>query len=146
MKKHLLLLMAILLVLASGCTGSAPPAEPTPVPTLSKTAVPTYHPTTSVATVVRTASVDDNTITITRSGFSPSAITVKRDATVRWVNADSTEDPNLYNPTHRIKLGTIKTSPVLSPSQSWSWRFTTLGVFDYSDVVHPDLTGTIAVV
>ncbi|NMB79442.1 MAG: hypothetical protein GYA23_10165, partial [Methanomicrobiales archaeon] len=115
MKKILvLLLLAALLLLVCGCTESPPPEAPvaTPVPT-TKAPSPTYHTPTPMITQTSTPSVSDNTVTITREGFNPSTITVKRGATVRWVNMDSTEDPQLYNPTHRIKIPNVYTSQTL---------------------------------
>jgi plastocyanin len=147
MKKILILFLVVgFLLFTSGCTESAPEATPTPTPTATKAPSRTYLPVTSMPTLERTPSVNDNTITITKTGFSPSAITIKNGATVRWLNADSTEDPALYNPTHRIKLGTVKTSPPLSPGQGWSWVFTSPGVYDYTDLIHTDIQGAVTVV
>lgn len=146
MKKILVLLLAIALILVtSGCTESEPEAPPaTPVPT-TKAPSPTYNPTTAMPTLERTPSVSDNTIKITRDGFSPSTLTVKRGATVRWVNVDSTEDAQLYNPTHRIKITNVYSSQIISPGQGWSWIFKDNGVYDYQDIIHPELHGTVVV-
>jgi plastocyanin len=146
MKKILiLLLVAALFLVVSGCTDSPPEAPPTPVPTKTKAPSPTYLPTTTIPTPERTVSVNDNTITIKRGGFSPADITVKKGATVRWVNADSTEDPALYNPTHRIKIIQVYDGQLISPGKGWSWVFTKLGVYDYTDMIHPELHGTVTV-
>ena len=149
MKKILLLLLiAAVLVAVSGCTEEAPAAPapaPTPVPTTAKAPSPTYLPKTTMPTPEQTASVNDNTIYISRDGFSPSTLTVKKGSTVRWVNVDSTEDPQLYNPTHRIKIPNVYTGQTLSPGQGWSWKFTETGVYNYQDMVHTDLRGTVTV-
>lgn len=140
-----LLLLAVLLLAAGGCTESAPEAPPpTPVPT-TKAPSPTYHPTTAMPTLEKTPSVNDNTVTITRDGFSPETIVVKRGATVRWVNVDSSEDQMVYNPTHRIRIQNVKDGQLISPGQGWSWVFTDQGTFAYQDMVHPDLRGTVRV-
>jgi plastocyanin len=146
MKKILLLLFVAALILAtSGCTESAPEAPPAPVPTKTKAPSPTYLPTTAIPTMERTVSVNDNTISIKKDGFSPSTMTVKKGATVRWLNVDSTEDPALYNPTHRIKIVNVRDGQTIAPGSSWSWVFTNTGVYSFSDMVHTDLQGTVTV-
>jgi plastocyanin len=144
MKQILILLVVALLLATCGCTQSAADVAPTPVPA-TDTVSPTYPPTTAMPTREPTASVSDNTITIRKEGFTPSTITVKRGSTVRWVNMDSTEDPALYNPTHRIKIIGVYTGQTLSPGEGWSWVFTNTGVYAYEDLIHPDLQGTVIV-
>ena len=146
MKKILILLVIVAVVVAvSGCTESAPETPlPTQVPT-TKAPSPTYLAKTTIPTPEPTVSVNDNTIYISRDGFSPSPITVKKGATVRWVNADSTEDSALYNPTHRIKIPNVYTGQTISPGQAWAWKFTETGVYTYQDLVHTDLRGTVKV-
>lgn len=158
MKKSVVIFsVAILLMLICGCTQPAPeqtiqPAATTTVPTPARTAPPVtvvtpqaILTTGSVSPTVQN-SVSDNTVRINKNGFDPASITVKSGSTVRWVNDDSTADPRLYNPTHRISLVTIKDSPLLSPGQSWSWIFTQPGTFDYSDMIHDMPKGTVIVV
>ena len=146
MKKGLVLLaITVILVIACGCTQSSIP----PQPTATITALPqtTEMPTvTTTQTQQTTTSVSDNTVWINRKGFDPVSITVKSGSIVRWVNADSTTDAALYNPTHRIAVVNIKDSPLLSPGQGWSWIFDQPGSYDYSDMIHPDLKGTVIVV
>lgn len=144
MKEILILLVVALLLATCGCTQSAPDPAPTPVP-VTITPSETTAPATIMPTREPTSSVSDNTITIKKEGFSPSAITVKRGSTVRWVNLDSTEDPALYNPTHRISIIGVYTAQTLSPGQGWSWIFTNTGVYAYEDLIHTDLQGTVIV-
>jgi plastocyanin len=152
-KSVVIFTVTVLLILVSGCTQTAP-AQP------ATTTIPTLAPTAAQATVVTSQpaqtpesvsptipnSVSENTVRINKKGFDPASITVKAGSTVRWVNEDSTADPGLYNPTHRIALVMIKNSPLLSPGQSWSWIFDQPGSYDYSDVIHPTLQGTVIVV
>ena len=146
MKKCLVLLaITAILVISCGCTQpSAPPPQPaTTITTLPPTTVmPTV---TTIPTLQKTLSVSDNTIWINKKGFDPERITVKTGSTVRWVNADSTYDAALYNPTHRIALVNIVDSQLLSPGQGWSWIFNQPGFYDYSDMIHTDLKGTVIV-
>jgi plastocyanin len=141
----ILLLVAAILLVTSGCTQSAPEAPPTPVVTTTKAPSPTYLPMTATPTLEKIVSVNDNSIMIRKAGFSPSAITVKKGATVRWVNVDSTEDPALYNPTHRIRIVNVKDGQTMSSGEGWSWVFTNTGVYRYSDMIHTDLQGTVTV-
>jgi plastocyanin len=83
---------------------------------------------------------------INKSGFYPASMTVKAGSTVRWLNADSTKDPALYNPTHRISVENVVDGQLISPGQSWSWIFYQPGTYPYSDMLHPDLVGTVIVV
>ena len=144
MKQILILLVVALLLATCGCTQSAADVTPAPVPA-TDTVSPTIPPATDMPTREPTASVSDNTITIRKEGFTPSTITVKRGSTVRWVNMDSTEDPALYNPTHRVKIIGVYTGQTLSPGEGWSWVFTNTGVYAYEDLIHPDLQGTVIV-
>jgi plastocyanin len=146
-------ILALVMMLVAGCTQPAPvqpAATPvaTPLPTAppATVATPLLTPTTgSVSPTIRNA-VSDYTIHISKTGFDPAKITVQNGSTVRWVNEDSTTDPALYNPTHRIKLVNIKDSPLLSSGQGWSWIFSEPGSYDFSDMIHTVPTGTVTVV
>ena len=145
MKNGLILLaITIILVGVCGCTQTAPPVQPPA--TVTTPLQTTELPTVSITpTLLKTASVSDNTIRINRTGFDPASITVKSGSTVRWVNADSTDDSALYNPTHRISVVNIKDSQLLSPGQGWSWIFDKPGSYDYYDMIHPTLEGIVIV-
>jgi plastocyanin len=142
--------VTLLMILVSGCVQPVPaqPAPATLVPTSSQTAVATPPPilTTESVSPIPPNMVSENTVRINRKGFDPASITVKAGSTVRWVNDDTTTDPGLYNPTHRIALINIKDSPLLSSGQSWSWIFSESGTYDYSDMIHPIPKGTVIVV
>lgn len=155
-KSVVIFTIAIFLMLVCGCTQPAPEPSAPPAPTTVSAPAPTTLQATivtpqailttgSVSPTVKN-SVSDNTIRINKKGFDPSSITIKANSTVRWVNEDSTTDPGLYNPTHRITLVTIKDSPLLSPGQGWSWIFTQPGTYDYNDMIHDIPKGTVIVV
>jgi len=144
MKKYVVIFVVLFfLVLASGCTQSPAPVTPTSTPTPLITQIATI---TSTPTFTKTPSVSDNTITINKSGFYPASMTVKSGSTVRWLNADSTKNPALYNPTHRITVLNVVDGQLISPGQSWSWIFYQPGTYPYSDMLQPDLVGTVIVV
>jgi plastocyanin len=147
MKKYVVLFVVLVfLVIASGCTQSpAPPQPATTITTLPKTTVmPTI--TTSPTLQTTTSEFEKNKITINRTGFYPASLTVKSGSSVRWVNADSTEDYALYNPTHRIALANIQNFQLLAPGESCSHIFIQPGSYDYSDMIHTDMRGTVIVV
>jgi plastocyanin len=146
MKPVLVLLgIALLFVMVCGCTQSTQPPTPAVSPSVPiLTTEPSLTVVTATPVLPKTPMVSDNTVSI-RKTFDPRNITVKAGATVRWVNTDSTEDPALYNPSHRIEFADKTTSPVLSPSQSWSLIFRTSGIYEYSDMVHPTMHGTVIV-
>jgi plastocyanin len=147
MKKILLLLLVAAFILVTcGCTDSAPAPQSTPVPTATKAPPRTYLPTTTMPTQETTTSVvNQNIILIKKDGFNPSTLTVKKGERVTWLNSDTTDDPALYNPTHRISVTNIFKSQLLSPGVSGSWIFADTGVYRYSDLLHPDLQGTVIV-
>jgi len=97
-------------------------------------------PTVSATpTLQKTPSVSDNTIWINKTGFYPAIITVKSGSIVRWVNADTTSDAALYNPTHKVAVVNIVDSQLRSPGEGWSGIFDQSGSYDYSDMIHPEL-------
>ena len=146
MKKVLVLLaITAILVIACGCTQSSIPSQPTV--TITSLPLTTQMPTVSTTSALQmTPSVSDNTIRINRTGFYPASMTVKSGSTVRWMNADSTEDYALYNPTHRIALANVQNFQLLSPGVSCSHIFNQPGSYDYSDMIHTELNGIVIVV
>jgi plastocyanin len=144
MKKcFVLIVFLVFLVIASGCTQSPAPVKPTAT---SSPLITQITSVTATPTFIKTPSVSDNTITINKSGFYPASMTVKSGSTVRWLNADSTKNPALYNPTHRITVLNVVEGQLISPGQSWSWIFYQPGTYPYSDMLQPDLVGTVIVV
>ncbi|MFA6224671.1 MAG: cupredoxin domain-containing protein [Methanoregula sp.] len=152
-KRVVIFTVAVLLMLVCGCTQLAP-TQPAATPVLTLTPTVPQETIVTPQAILTTGSVSptipnavsDNTIRINKKGFDPASITVKSGSTVRWVNDDSTADPGLYNPTHRIALINIKNSPLLSTGQSWSWIFDQPGSYDYNDMIHPIPKGAVIVV
>lgn len=75
-------------------------------------------------------------ISIQNFAFNPGTLTVKKGATVTWINNDSAP--------HQIKSGSFN-STQLTNGQNFSFTFTTSGTFDYSCAIHPSMTGKIVV-
>lgn len=78
------------------------------------------------------------TVTITKNGFTPSAVTVAPNDTVTWTNADSA--------THQVESKTANfKSPLLQPGQTYSFVFKTAGKFNYSDLIVKRFKGSVTV-
>ena len=144
-KWFVLLVVTALFALVAGCAQEAPsgqPSAPVPTPTVKQTALPHTSPTTAITTRVTTLSVSDNTITIVKNAFTPSAnLTVKVHSTVRWANGD--DHP------HNIEFANKQFSSshyLLGSSQSFSQQFDKAGTYDYDCLIHPSMRGTITVV
>ena len=129
--------LVLLFLVASGCTQPAP----------SQPIVTTIVPVTVLETLVvyttpeelTTTSVSDNTVNIRENTFIPVNITVSAGSIVRWVNGDDSP--------HRIQFADNHYATVLiGSSQSASQRFDRAGVFAYSDLIHPEMHGTVTVV
>lgn len=145
-KRMVIITVAVLMILVCGCTQPVPSVTPAPTTLQATVATPLPVLTTQSVSPTVPNTVSDNTIRVNKKGFDPANITVKSGSTVRWVNDDSTADPALYNPSHRIALVNIKDSQLLSPGQSWSWIFDQPGSYNYDDMIHPTLHGTVIVV
>lgn len=77
-------------------------------------------------------------VSITKSGFSPSALTVAVGDTVTWTNADTTS--------HQIESKSAGfTSPLLAPGQTYSFTYKTAGKYAYQDQVVKRNKGTVTV-
>lgn len=111
----------------------------TPIQTASD-----YNPSavmTLTQTILQDKNFDQQDVTITIGqrdiGFVPTTFTVKKGTRVTWTNRDVTD--------HTV-TGSGWGSELLSPEQSYSRVFNTVGSFDYHCTVHPTMQGTINVV
>ncbi|HXX55462.1 MAG TPA: cupredoxin domain-containing protein [Methanoregula sp.] len=114
----------VILLAASGCTApSAPSAQP------------------AVTQAQATPAASSDVITIKEFDFTPSSLTVKAGTTVTWVNQGSE--------THTVSSD--QNSPVqfasteLPHGASYSFTFSSPGVYPYHCSVHPSMVGTIRV-
>ena len=84
-----------------------------------------------------------NLVIISGYSFNPSSLTVSRGTTVTWINMDFV--------VHTVTSGTEQNhtnlfdSHELSHMQSFSYTFTTPGVYQYYCDIHPGMVGTIIV-
>ena len=147
--------VAILLaVLIAGCTGSPSgpvttqattqaTTAPTPAATTQATTVATIVPTVQVtATILNQTNVS---ITIRNFAFSPQYVTISKGTTVTWTNLDSTPHQIINNPTGTAGLGQLFRSSPLETGQSFSYTFTSTGMFPYHCNIHPNMVGKFQV-
>jgi plastocyanin len=138
MKTGLIILgIAFVLVVASGCTQSATPVQPTATVTMQTSVSP---PATSIMPTPTANLVSENTVRINNFAFEPANITVKAGSIVRWVNGDTVphriqfDDDKHFSP---ILLGSSQTgsTPILNEP----------GIYPYFCLIHPEMRGTIIV-
>lgn len=77
-------------------------------------------------------------VSITSSGFDPAQVTIGASDTVTWTNNDAVKRQVVAD-------GGAFTSPVLLPTQSWSFRFPQAGAFPYHDQLKTAQKGTVNV-
>ena len=124
MKKIIWLgLVLITMLAASGCGLSGN----------SQTSLPRTTPTAAQPAASQN---NTNAIIIKNFSFNPATLTIKKDATVAWINNDLAP--------HQIKSATFN-SGVLNKGQIFSFTFSDAGTFNYSCSIHPAMTGEIIV-
>ncbi len=75
-------------------------------------------------------------IAIKNFAFNPDKLKIKAGATVKWTNQDSVP--------HQIKAGSFN-SDVLGTGDSFEFRFSQPGSYDYACGIHPSMKGNIIV-
>ncbi len=93
-----------------------------------------------------THAATNTTITMTKDGFAPKEITVDKDATVTFVNADKEDHWPASNihPTHSIYPEFDPQKPI-GPGNRWNFTFTKAGEWKYHDHLNPYFLGTVHV-
>jgi plastocyanin len=84
-------------------------------------------------------------ITIKNYAFSPAYIIVSKGTTVTWTNLDTTQHQVINDPGSKSGLGQIFKSSPLGTGQSYSFTFTSTGIFDFHCNIHPAMAGKITV-
>jgi plastocyanin len=75
-------------------------------------------------------------INIQNFAFNPAVITVGVGTTVTWTNEDQVA--------HQVASGSFN-SVLLHNGESFSYKFTAAGTYDYHCLIHPSMTGKIIV-
>ena len=96
---------------------------------------------TATVTIMQDKSFDETLATISignvENGFVPLTLTVKRNTRVTWVNRDITD--------HQVS-GSGFASEVLSANGEYGYTFRSTGSFEYSNPLHPSMTGVVNVI
>jgi plastocyanin len=136
MKKVVVIAVVLLIIIGGVAVFYAykgnPYASPSPSPSMSTMPMNSTSPSASP--------VAASSVTIQDFAFSPSAITVKKGATVTWTNKDSAA--------HTVTETDSQDGPKsgdLESGKSYSFTFNTVGTFHYHCSIHPSMTGTVTV-
>lgn len=79
-----------------------------------------------------------NEVTILNMAYNPVSITVPANTNVTWTNNDDSP--------HTVTSNTgLFTSGMLNKGMTFSYKFTSAGIFQYYCTLHPNMTGTIIV-
>lgn len=128
---RLWILLLILIVALSGCTGKdseqanvTVSATSTPVQTTAKP-FPVLEPLTVYVTIMGTM-------------FNPSKLNITNGTTVKWTNQDSGQ--------YIVNVSGSR-SPPLYKRDNWSYTFNKTGIYEYGSDLHPSMPhGRITVI
>lgn len=83
---------------------------------------------------------------MTKDGFEPSNIQIRKDETVIFQNKDSRDRWPASNnhPTHDIYKGFDPQKPI-KPGESWEFKFEKEGEWQFHDHLYPQIKGTVSV-
>lgn len=128
---------------------------PTAAASESSTPIPTSQPSISSAPVVK-----EKIVIYTDSGFSPSALSIKKDETVIFKNQSSRSmwPASAMHPTHRVYSETtldehcpdttgmaFDACAGILPGSSWKFIFNKTGTWKYHDHLNPTNYGAVVV-
>ncbi len=144
MKLGVMALALLAFALLFGCLGGGQPtATPvptfTPVPSVSQAPVVSETPS-ATATPTPAPTKAANEIRISGYKFVPDKITIKKGATVTWVNDDQAK--------HTVTADAGYTGPdsaLLAQGESYSYTFDTVGIVAYHCSPHPYMKATVEV-
>ena len=112
----------------AAASASAAPAQSAPAP-----AAP------SSVTISRAKASGTHTVSIVDFAFDPTALSVKVGDTVQWINNGTADEG------HNV-IGDGLASPVLHTGESYSFTFSTAGIYDYVCTIHPKMKATVEVI
>ena len=125
------------------------PSSQQPITQPSTQQQPSQQPPVAQVPVVK-----ENVVTYTNSGYSPSALTIKKGEMVIFKNQSSQSmwTASAVHPTHRVYpttggcLGsTFDAWAGIQPGNSWSFKFDISGTWKYPNHLNPGDTGSIDV-
>lgn len=116
-----ILIVAALAAATAACSSSS---SPSPAPS-------TPAPTAAV-------SIPSGARTLGTAAFGTNPLVVSVGTTVTWTNNDTISHDSVAD-------GGMWNSGILSPGQSFPFKFTTTGSFTYKCTIHPGMVGTVTV-
>ena len=122
------ILIVLVLSASAACSSSSSPSSS------STPATTTTLPTGTSLTV----SIPSGARTLTNTAFGTNPLVVAVGSTVTWTNNDAIAHDSVAD-------GGMWNSGILSPGQSFPFRFTTAGTFTYKCTIHPNMVGTVTV-
>ncbi|MBI3046336.1 MAG: cupredoxin domain-containing protein [Candidatus Harrisonbacteria bacterium] len=141
MNKTIITIVAVAIIAAGGYFLLRSAYQPAPPVSQLPSQQPTAQPLT-------------NTVTYTDSGFSPSALTIKKGGTVTFKNESSKTmwTASAIHPTHTLYPATggcissaFDACKGIQPGDSWPFKFDIAGTWKYHNHLNPGDTGTIIV-
>lgn len=146
MKNRIFVLLSVLVIFAVACSQEpAVPLPPAPEPSNTMPSAPAQPaaapqvPASSQNTPAAPAQTAKTvSVTIQSFKFTPSDVTINLGDTVVWTNEDTAP--------HTVESsdGTLR-SDELSKGDSYSYKFTKAGKYDYICGIHPSMKGSITV-
>jgi plastocyanin len=121
------ILLITVLAAGAGCGSSSSPSP-----------APSTTPPPAATGASAAVSIPSGARTLTTTAFAPNPLIVAVGTTVTWTNNDSI-------PHDSVADGGQWSSPILSPGQTFQFRFSTAGTFPYKCTLHPNMVGTVTV-
>ena len=90
-------------------------------------------------------SIVPNASTMGDKAYSPNPAEVKVGETVTWTNDDSQIHTATSGQTGNADSGSVFKSPILSPKDTFPFKFDTAGEYDYYCELHPQMVGKVVV-
>lgn len=106
-----------------------------------------FKPLSNTQAISEPANIQTAEVSITRTGFVPSTVSVKAGQAVVWTNSDSSPHVVASDPyPSDNKLRTLNSLTNISPNDTYSFVFNTRGTYTYHDDRNPyTINGTVVV-
>lgn len=104
----------------------------------SSSSSPSSSSTTTTTGGTAAVSIPSNARTLNTTAFGANPLAVAVGTTVTWTNNDTIAHDSVAD-------GGQWNSGILSPGQSFAFKFATAGTFTYKCTIHPNMVGTVTV-
>jgi plastocyanin len=105
-----------------------------------------YGPAPGSPTATATPAPGGTAVTIQNFAFSPATLLISSGSTVSWTNRDAADHKIVNDATGQNGEGALFQSPALPQGGTYSFTFSTPGVYPYHCSIHPSMKATITVV